>query len=217
MYTGLLHTHRLAVILFLLLYLVKGGLLIFNQQAALEKLTKASRIPEVIISFLFLATGVWMMFLIAEIDALLWTKVGVVLASIPIAVIGFRRSNKLLAAISVLLIVGAYGLGEVHKVGGNEEKLAEELITDPSHESYDRIAHGAALYTRNCVVCHGEEGNIQKSGAKNLQMTKLSNEEMYKLILNGKNSMPAYEAVPGYDKAGIEAVIAYINEKIKQE
>ncbi|MEO0896741.1 MAG: c-type cytochrome [Bacteroidota bacterium] len=216
MYTGLLHTHRLVVILFLLTYLIKTILLVANRKEALEKYTKATRIPEMIISFTFLATGIGLMTQVAEINTMLIIKMVLVFGSIPLAVIGFRRSNKLLAILAVLLIVGAYGLAEMNKIGVNEEPIAAEISTDPSAANYDQMAHGQALYTRNCVVCHGEGGDLMASGAKNLKVTQLSNEEMTNLILNGKNSMPPYKDVPGYDEAGIKAVIAYINGKIKE-
>lgn len=202
--------------MFLLLYVIKAGMLLFNQKETLAKFAKATRIPEMIISFLFLATGIGLLVNVAQISTMILIKIGLVLASIPVAIIGFRRENKLLAVLSVLLIVAAYGLAEMDKVGVAEEKLAQEIITDPSAEAYDIQAHGEALYARNCVVCHGEEGNLAKSGAKNLQESQLSNEEMTQLIQNGKNSMPAYKDVPGYDEAGIAAVIAYINENIKK-
>ncbi|MCI4668901.1 MAG: SirB2 family protein [Bacteroidia bacterium] len=216
MYTGLLHTHRLAVILFLVLYLIKAVMLLLNRKEGLQKLTKATRIPEMIISFLFLATGIGLLINVAQINTMLIIKIALVLASIPVAVIGFRRENKLLAVLSVLLIVGAYGLAEMNKVGVEETPLAQE-ITDPTAEGYDLIAHGQALYSRNCVVCHGEQGNLAKSGAKNLQESQLSEAEMTNLIQNGKNAMPAYKDVPGYDEAGIAAVIAFINKNIRKK
>ncbi|MEO1448463.1 MAG: SirB2 family protein, partial [Bacteroidota bacterium] len=110
MYTGLLHTHRLVVILFLLLYVVKWVLLLANKKELLERINKATRVPEMIISTLFLLTGIGLAINIAQLTSMFWIKLVLVLGSIPLAVIGFRKSNKILATLSILLIVGAYGL-----------------------------------------------------------------------------------------------------------
>jgi len=207
-YVALTHTHRLVVTLFLLLYIIKAALLILNRKEALEKVTKVTRIPEMVISTLFLVTGVWLLFEIAEINVMHIVKIGMVLASIPVAVIGFRKGNKILAALSVLLLLGVYGIAEANKIGVNDEPIAANIITETQAEGYDQLTHGEALYTRNCVVCHGPEGNLQLSGAKNLQVSQLSDEEMKTLIVNGKNGMPAYGKL--YKEEETSAVIAYV-------
>ena len=60
MYTGMLHTHTLVVILFLLIYLIKVGLLLFAKPETLDKFSKRIKIPEIIVSTLFLATGIYL-------------------------------------------------------------------------------------------------------------------------------------------------------------
>ena len=207
MYTGLLHTHRLVVILFLVLYLVKLVLLLMGREETLATFTKRTRIPEMVISTLFLLTGVAMLFLVAEVNTLHIVKILLVLAAIPVAVIGFRKANKLLASLSVLLIIGAYGLSEVNKIGVADTQIAS-VETDPAAAGYDQLAHGQALYARNCIVCHGPKGMKQGSGAKNLTVSQLSEEEMYTLLVNGKKTMPAYGEL--YSEAEIDAAIAYV-------
>ncbi len=207
MYTGLLHTHRLVVILFLLLYLVKLVLLLMGRAETLATFTKRTRIPEMIISALFLLTGVGMLFMIAEINVLHIVKILVVLAAIPVAVIGFRKANKLLATLSVLLIIGAYGLSEMNKIGVVDTEIAS-VVTDPAAADYDQLAHGKALYERNCVVCHGPQGMKQGSGAKNLTVSQLNDEELHTLLVKGKKTMPAYGEL--YTEAEITAATAYV-------
>lgn len=208
MYTGLLHTHRLVVTLFLFLYLIKLVLLLINKQEALERFSKRMRIPEMVLSALFLITGVVMLVQVAQITTLTIAKVVMVLASIPIAIIGFKRRQKVLAALSVVLILGAYGMAEADKIGVSQEALPQTVQTDPQTSEYDAIAHGKAIYDRNCIVCHGEHGKKQASGAKDITLTQLSEEELYQLVLNGKNSMPSYRGV--LNEAEISAVLAYV-------
>lgn len=55
-------------------------------------------------------------------------------------------------------------------------------------------AAAEAIYKQSCVACHGNqlEGkmgpNLQKVG------TKLTDEQLYKLVLNGKGAMPAFKS-----------------------
>ncbi|RMG67193.1 MAG: hypothetical protein D6722_13605 [Bacteroidetes bacterium] len=213
MYTGLLHSHRLVVILFLLLYVIKLGLLLLNREEALAKLTRYTRIPEMVLSVLFLLTGGIMLTQIAQITPLLLVKIGAVLASIPLAVIGFRKKNKLLGALSVLLILGAYGMAEANKIGVNQEPLTG-IETDPAAADYDQGTHGLAIYARNCAVCHGADGTAGGSGAKNLQVSTLSDADIMSLLMEGKNSMPAYAKV--LNEAERKAVLTYVKTLRKQ-
>lgn len=208
MYTGLLHTHRLVVIIFLLLYVIKWVLLIANRKNALTSLSSRTRIAEMVLSVLFLGTGIGLMTMTAQISAMLIGKIAMVLASIPLAIIGFRKSNKLLATLSVLLLVGVYGLAEMDKAGVSKEALAAAVITDPAAPGYDMMVHGRAIYARNCVVCHGEDGAAAKSGAKNLQTSQLNDDQLMPLLSKGKNAMPAYEKV--LNEGEMNAVINYI-------
>jgi mono/diheme cytochrome c family protein len=210
MATGLLHTHTLSVILFLLLYVAKLALLFFNQ-SGLTRLNRATRVPEMIISTLFLVTGIGLLLVAPyRVSLLVIIKIVMVLGAIPLAVIGFRKSNKLLASLSVLLIVGAYGMAEVHagRVGESTEPLAAEVITDAAAPGYDLLAHGEALYTRNCVACHGYQGDLKYNGASNLQLSVLNEAGIQAMVTNGvEGKMPAY---PTYSTQDLQAVSAYV-------
>lgn len=208
MYTGLLHTHRTFALLFLILYVVKLVLLLMNKSEILETVTKKSKIPEMVINTLFLVSGIGMLFMIGEISPLLIIKVVLVLAAIPLAVIGFRRSNKLLATLSVVLVIAVYGLGEMNKVGVDDTPLASTIVANASDASYNAVQHGKALYERNCVVCHGPNGDLQGSGAKNLITSQLSETETRDRIVNGKNAMVGYGDL--YSEEEISAVFAYV-------
>ena len=105
MRTGMFHTHYLTVVLFLILYVIKTILLLSGREALLDRFSKLTRIPEMIISVLFLLTGIYLMTQLplgGGYDFLLWIKICLVLVSIPLAVVGFKRKNKILAALSLL-------------------------------------------------------------------------------------------------------------------
>lgn len=46
------------------------------------------------------------------------------------------------------------------------------------------------LYINNCAICHGDDGKLCVSGAKDLTLSTLSPEDVQERIENGKNGMP---------------------------
>lgn len=207
MYTGLLHTHRLVVILFLIIYLIKTILLLTNNFSKLEKFTKIIKVPDMIVSFLFLATGAALMVLLPEIRPLLWYKLAAVALAIPLAVIGFMKKNKVLATLSFVCLLGAYGLAEMNGKAVKTE-VSSEVITDPAAAGYDSVVHGKALFKANCSQCHGMDGKLMLAGAKDLSISAIDRQEATATIKNGKNSMPKYEGVLSADE--IEALVDYV-------
>lgn len=182
METAFRHTHILSVVLFLLIYLIKTILLVTNKEEGLTKFTKIVKVPEMIISTLFLATGIYMITQVPEIKSLLIIKIVIVLASIPLAVIGFKKKNKALAVISLLLIITAYGLAEMSK---KQKSKAMENISETN-------INGQELFNASCVSCHGTDGKLGLSGAKDLSITTMDVEAKIEIIKNGKNAMAAY-------------------------
>ncbi|MCA0430305.1 MAG: cytochrome c [Bacteroidetes bacterium] len=207
MYKGMLHTHYLVVTLFLLIYLIKTILLLSNKIETLNSFTKKIKIPEMVISFLFLATGIFLATQLpfgSKYDYLFFIKVAMVLVSIPIAIIGFKKQNKLLAALSLLLITGSFGLAEVyHKRKGVS---ANGNTTIASND-------GKALYEAKCGLCHGGDGKLAAAGAKDLSVTQNSLEEIKATIINGKNTMPAADVTPEEADAIANYVVSTIKSK----
>lgn len=207
MYTGLLHTHKLVVVLFLLIYLVKTVLLVIGKEETLETFTKKVKVPEMIISTLFLLTGAGMLFQIASISQMLIIKIVVVFISIPVAIIGFKKKNKALALLSFVLIVAAYGLAEMSKKVEKKEVVLEDKA-DPASEEYNQLAHGKAIFATYCIECHGNDGAKGASGAKNLMTSELSMDQTKEIINYGKNNMMKYEGI--LTQKEIDAVANYV-------
>ena len=171
-----------------------------NKNEQLAKYSKTTRIPEIVLSFGFLLSGAGMLFSGAAFSTLLIIKIVCVFASIPLAIIGFKKGNKVLAFLSVFLIVTSYGLAEMNKKAKTGAKIDTSSITDP-------IAAGKLIYTNTCVTCHGADGKLGLSGAKDLSATQLSVDEQKLQILNGKNSMPGYKDLTDEQ---IDAVVKYM-------
>ena len=109
-------THRILVSLFLLQYFVKLILLLFNKKEELAKYSKVTRIPEILVSVSFLVTGIWLLVTYpSSITTLMIVKLVCVFAAIPLAIVGFKKGNKTLASLSIVLIFASYGLAEVNK------------------------------------------------------------------------------------------------------
>lgn len=208
MFTGLLHTHKLVVILFILLYLIKTTLLLIGKKETLANFSKKARIPEMIISTLFLLTGAVMLFQLPEINQFMIFKIVAVFASIPLAVIGFKKSNKGLAILSFVLLIGSYGLAEMSRRYVKKVEVADASVANANASNYDAVAHGKALYAGNCVACHGEDGKAGIAGAKNLTISQLDEAGIINIISNGKNAMPPYKKV--FNEQEINALTKYV-------
>lgn len=205
MYKACLHTHYLVVTLFLLIYVVKTVLLLSDKQAALQKFTKMVKIPEMVISVLFLLTGVYLLTQLPVVKPMMWIKIALVLVSIPLAIIGFKKSNKALAVLSLLMILGAFGLGEM-----NHRKQGQvDVAPGASIAAND----GKALYEANCVLCHGADGKLGMAGALDLSKTVLDLPSITQVISNGRGAMPAAQVSNEQAAAIADYVATHIKGK----
>lgn len=200
MYKGMLHTHLLVVGLFLLLYLIKTALLLSGKDSLLENFTSKTKWFERIVSVAFLATGIYLYINTGNKTMLLNIKVALVFASIPLAIIGFKRKNKALASIAYVFLIASYGLAEMNKKQATRVEKPNIVIAPGEMEA------GQALYGAYCTSCHGENGDAGRSGASNLKLTTLSKEEKESYIRIGKGSMPGFSAL---SQSEINAIILY--------
>jgi len=186
MFQPLLTTHKIVVSLFLVIYLVKTILLLSKKSEVLSRFTKIVRIPEMIISLLFLVTGIALAMQIPSVDTMLIIKIIMVLASIPLAVIGFKKNKQVLALVSFVLIVLSYGLGEMSK-----KKMMHTTVVEADKNSTD----AKILYADYCAKCHGEDGKLGKVGAKDLTLSTLDSVGILEVLHRGRKNMPAFENV----------------------
>ncbi len=198
METGIRHTHLLSVILFLLIYLIKIFLLLSNKNEALENFTKKTKVAEMIVSTLFLVTGIYMLTQIPEIKSLLIFKIIIVFTSIPIAVIGFRKKKKAFAVISFIMIVSAYGLAEMSK---KQKSKAMETISTTA-------VNGKDLYDISCTPCHGMDGKLGLLQASDLSSSTLDLNTRIEIIKHGKGGMTPFSG--SLNDEQIHAVAEYI-------
>jgi mono/diheme cytochrome c family protein len=180
--------HKISVSLFLLSYVIRLIGLLGNIQAIQNLYTKKFMriLVDMVLSSAFLITGIWMMLNIpaGALGTMVLMKVAVVVISVPLAIIGFKKANKLFAILSVLLLLGAYGMGEMAK----KRPVVKSNMISNAVDAKELYVAG------NCASCHGANGNepVLAVGAKDLTKSTLSKEETIALITKGKNSMPGY-------------------------
>lgn len=199
MATGMLHSHTLFVVLFTLIYLIKTILLLSDKDELLESFKKKTKIIEMIVSFGFLATGLFLLTQVPVITNLLIIKIVLVLLSIPLAVIGYKKKNKVLATLSFFLIVVSFSLAykaKAAKTGGKTVAVT-----------------GKAIFEDKCTLCHGSDGKKGVSGAKDLSLSVLNHTDIVTIITEGKNAMASYKSTLTQEQ--IESVASYIETDLK--
>lgn len=198
--------HLYSVLIFLLIYLVKT-ILLFSNVAMLDKFTRATRVVEMIVSTLFLLTGVWMLFILGAVKMLMIIKFILVFISIPIAVVGFKRRNKLLALLSLLLIIGAYGMSEAAK-----KKPFIPSKVEVNGNADDAAKLGIKTYIANCAMCHGKDGKKMYRDSKDLSVSALDQASIEMIVREGSSAnkyrMPAFAGTLSDEE--ITAVSAYV-------
>jgi mono/diheme cytochrome c family protein len=192
----------------MLIYFVKTIMLLANKEEALVKFTKGVKVPEMIVSTLFLVTGIYMLTQIPEIKSMMIIKIVLVLASIPIAVIGFKKRKKALAVISFLMIVASYGLAEMSKKQKSASVPAstEEVVAGATVNGHD-------IFIANCMKCHGEDGKLGLMGSKDLTVSAMDLNARIEIIKKGKGAMTVFEGVLTDEE--IKAVAEY-TESLKK-
>lgn len=203
MYTGMMHTHTLVVMLFIILYLIKTTLLMMDKKETLRNFAARTKVPEMIISFLFLATGIYLAINTGNKGIWLWVKIGVVALSIPIAIIAFKRERKPMALLAMMCLVYAYGISETKSPTFKKEVKKDEF------KNTEATQLGIQVYQAKCVICHGADGKLGLSGSKDLTQSQLTLEQKIELIKKGKNAMMPYEGQLKEEE--IKAVAEYVN------
>jgi len=69
-------------------------------------------------------------------------------------------------------------------------------------------SEGEMLYNTNCAMCHGRQGDLGMSGAKDLVSSILPYDEVVAIVTHGKNGMMPYGGT--LSKKQIEAVSDHV-------
>ena len=147
----------------------------------------------------------------------------IVLLIIPIGIVAFKKENKAMALIALLLTFYIYGVSEAGSLTFSKESTLAEDTSDPQPEiSMDDqpgiisqnmenvLETGKEIYLAECKKCHGKDGKKGLFKSPDLTQSKLNLEERIAWIKKGKGVMPAYK--DQLSESDIEAVAAYLDE-----
>ena len=96
--------------------------------------------------------------------------------SIPLAVIGFKKKNKVLATLSFFLIVVSFSLAYKAK----EAKAGPKTVA----------LNGKEIYKEKCTLCHGDNGKLGMNGAKDLSVTQLQHAGILEILAEDAGRAP---------------------------
>ena len=94
--------------------------------------------------------------------------------------------------IGLLILVGLFSCSE------STDKLKDE--EEPKHLS------GVKFYDQRCTVCHGPDGKLGVSDAKDLSISTLAENQIEDIINHGKGAMPPFEHAFDSDSTLIELI-----------
>lgn len=109
--------------------------------------------------------------------------------------------RRIMVLTRILFLVAFVGLVSC---GNAESKKSEGEL--PSETPAEK---GASLYTLNCASCHGEDGKLGASGAKDLTQSQLSDAQIKRILKKGKNAMPPMADILE-NSENIDAVVTHI-------
>jgi len=219
-YSTLVQVHVAFAGLFLLYYVVRTILLVSNNKAALARTVSLMKWPDRLVSLGFLVTGIWLTANTGNLGMWYYVKVLLIVASIPLAVIGFKRERKLLAVLSVLLLVYAYGISETKSPTMNRKAFYAEIGARHSATPLDSfaqpvpaeklMAYGQTIYLSHCANCHGTDGKLAKSGAANLTLSAKRGPELVAYLQEKHHAMPSFAKTLTEEQRAAVAAYSYM-------
>ena len=105
---GIKHIHTLLVFVFLISFLIKAFLLFTNKKTQLKSYSAKTRIIfDMIVPVLFLSAGIYMLTQIGMKNMGGWfhLKLTLFVILIPLGIIGFKKQNKLMAGLALVILI----------------------------------------------------------------------------------------------------------------
>ena len=72
----------------------------------------------------------------------------------------------------------------------------------------ESVLNGKTIFTTNCRLCHGADGQLGLNGASNLKESQLTKEELRQVITHGRNMMQPFKSI--LSEKEINAVAEYL-------
>lgn len=119
-------------------------------------------------------------------------------------------------------LIGAAFLGFLIACGGSGDKPSAKSASKDASGAKSMVKKtetassgatnkkGKLIFKQYCIVCHGADGKLAVSGAKDLSVSTLSKEERIIQVTNGKGLMTPYKDILSAEQ--IENVVDYLEE-----
>ncbi len=108
--------------------------------------------------------------------------------------------------INFSLIALVLALNACHSAA-DEISARTKAAQDKANSAEKSGPDGGAIFRQNCITCHGADGKLGLSGAKDLSVSELPLDSRIQIITNGKNLMTPFKAL--LNEAEIKAVAEY--------
>lgn len=69
-----------------------------------------------------------------------------------------------------------------------------ETYTSANKEPIAEVSESQILFEQKCSLCHGNDGTAGIGNAANLQTSKADSATSFKIIMDGKSSMPSFKS-----------------------
>lgn len=208
---GLLHSHHLIVILYLLLLVVHLFFLFTGNRQAFTSFRGKAKWFRMSLEILMLLTGGFLLFRAPDGFAVYnLVKIFGIGGAIALTIIGFKRYKAPLVLGAVLLLGYVYGVAKMRSplLTPESKRVASAWEQAKTNNPEDSLAQGQVIYTIACQRCHGVKGEAQYRKAKLLKESQLPDGTKASIIQNGLNTMPKFDYL---DESQRRAVVAYIN------
>jgi mono/diheme cytochrome c family protein len=205
--TAMKHSHTLVVSLYLLQLLLRLIMMAAATPEKSAKFTRAMRIPHIVLSVLFLGTGIFLMARQETIQPYVWMKLGLIAASIPVGIIGGKRNSVPLTGFAFLLLAGAMALAFIKPMRTTTTKEVQE-----TGENTATIKAGQQLYIQRCELCHGGDGTKAFQGAKDLKASTMEDAAIMDIIRKGKNMMPPNQDFTDQQVEELKEYVKYLRK-----
>ena len=116
------------------------------------------------------------------------------------------------------IVLGLIACGGKSDASSGKSSTPSKTATASANESDSEPAKstnrkGKLVYKQYCQLCHGADGKLALSGAKDLSISEIDMEERINQITNGKGMMTPYKDI--LSKEQIQSVAEYLDELIK--
>ncbi len=106
-YIAIKHTHMAFAILYFVIFNVKGLLFLFSEREKYLSYKSKTIAVEMLLSVLFLLSGIHLLIQkgMGNMPGIFHLKLTLVILSIPLGIVGFKKENKVLVSLSMACIL----------------------------------------------------------------------------------------------------------------